>query len=103
MVVTPGISTGYCMARNRPARARSSTVMSRTSTPSSVMEPESTWYLGWPEIVYASVDLPEPFGPMIAWISPSLIVRVTPLRISFGPSSVSTVTCRSVMTSFMRG
>ncbi len=46
VVVTPGISTGYCMARNRPARARSSTVMSRTSTPSSVIEPESTWYFG---------------------------------------------------------
>ena len=33
---TPGTSTGYCMARNRPARARSSTVIDRTSTPSRV-------------------------------------------------------------------
>src|SRR5687767_12762385 len=32
---------------------------------------------------------------MIAWVSPALIVSVTPLRISFGPSSVSTLTCRS--------
>src|SRR3954466_2859301 len=32
---------------------------------------------------------------MIAWVSPSLMVRSTPLRISLGPSSVSTVTCRS--------
>ena len=36
---TPGTSTGYCMARNRPARARSSTVMDSTSCPSSVTEP----------------------------------------------------------------
>jgi len=32
--VTPGTSTGYCMARNRPARARSSTLISSRSTPS---------------------------------------------------------------------
>ena len=30
---TPGTSTGYCMARNRPARARSSTLISTTSWP----------------------------------------------------------------------
>jgi hypothetical protein len=35
---------------------------------------------------YAVVDLPDPFGPMIAWVSPSLMVSVTPLRISLGPS-----------------
>src|SRR5680860_1445458 len=46
---------------------------------------------------YASVDLPEPFGPMIAWVSPALMVRSTPFRISFGPSSVSTLTCRSLI------
>ena len=33
---------------------------------------------------------------MIAWVSPSLTVRSTPLRISLGPSSVSTETCRSL-------
>ena len=33
--LTPGTSTGYCMARNMPARARSSTVIARTSSPSS--------------------------------------------------------------------
>src|SRR3954447_14363785 len=32
---------------------------------------------------------------MIAWVSPGRIVSVTPLRISLGPSSVSTLTCRS--------
>jgi hypothetical protein len=45
---TPGTSTGYCMARNRPARARSSTLISRTSAPSRVIDPEVTVYLGWP-------------------------------------------------------
>ena len=38
------------------------------------------------------MDLPDPLGPMIACVSPLLIVSVTPLRISLGPSSVSTVT-----------
>src|SRR5687767_11086871 len=34
---------------------------------------------------------------MIAWVSPSRTVRVTPLRISLGPSSVSTETRRSLI------
>jgi len=46
--VTPGTSTGYCMARNRPARARTSTFMARTSSPSRVTVPPVTRYLGWP-------------------------------------------------------
>src|SRR5215208_4126298 len=37
-------------------------------------------------IALASVDLPDPFGPMRAWIWPSSIVRSTPLRISFSPA-----------------
>ena len=45
---TPGTSTGYCIARNSPARARSSTVIARTSSPSRVTEPAVTVYLGWP-------------------------------------------------------
>src|SRR6195952_3047311 len=94
-VDTPGISTGYCMARNKPARARASTVMASTSSPSRVTVPEVTWYFGWPASEYANVDLPEPFGPMIAWVSPELTVRSTPRRISCGPSSVCTETCRS--------
>ena len=36
---TPGTSTGYCMARNSPARARSSTVIASTSAPSRVTVP----------------------------------------------------------------
>ena len=47
---TPGTSTGYCIARNSPARARSSTFIARTSTPSRVTEPPVTVYFGWPAI-----------------------------------------------------
>src|SRR5215211_5165079 len=56
---TPGTSTGYCIARNRPARARSSTLMASTSSPSSVTLPEVIVYFGWPAIEYARVDLPD--------------------------------------------
>src|SRR3954453_15659111 len=41
-------------------------------------------------IVEASVDLPEPLGPISAWLSPLLTSRSTPLRISRS----STRTCR---------
>ena len=47
---TPGTSTGYCIARNSPARARSSTVMASTSAPSRVTVPPVIVYLGWPAI-----------------------------------------------------
>src|SRR3954453_18605856 len=93
--VTPGTSTGYCMARNRPARARSSTVIARTSSPSRVTVPPVIVYLGWPAIEYARVDLPDPLGPMIAWVSPERTVRSTPRRISLVSSPSPTVTCRS--------
>ena len=45
---TPGTSTGYCIARKRPARARSSTVIARTSSPSRVTLPPVMVYFGWP-------------------------------------------------------
>jgi hypothetical protein len=45
---TPGTSTGYCMARNSPARARSSTDISRTFSPSSSTSPPVTVYFGCP-------------------------------------------------------
>src|SRR6478752_3938993 len=96
-VDTPGTSTGYCMARNRPARARWSTVMASRSSPSRVTEPWATPYFGWPASEYASVDFPEPLGPMIACVSFDEMVRSTPRRISIGPSSVLTDTCRSRM------
>src|SRR3954465_9847695 len=41
-------------------------------------------------IAFASVDLPEPFGPMSAWNSPSRTCRSTPLRICLSPAE----TCR---------
>ena len=49
-LVTPGTSTGYCIARKRPALARSSTDISVTSSPSSSREPLVTSYRGWPAI-----------------------------------------------------
>ena len=41
-------------------------------------------------IALARVDLPEPFGPISAWMLPPSTSRLTPLRISL-PSAV---TCR---------
>src|ERR1700709_1621781 len=41
-------------------------------------------------IALASVDLPDPFGPMRAWNSPSRTWRSTPLRICLSPAE----TCR---------
>src|SRR5688572_7556844 len=37
-------------------------------------------------ITFASVDLPDPFGPISAWISPFETSRSSPLRISFSPA-----------------
>src|SRR3954451_22135501 len=41
-------------------------------------------------IAFASVDLPEPFGPIRAWNSPGRTCRSTPLRICLSAA----VTCR---------
>src|SRR5688572_31896654 len=48
--------------------------------------------------VLASVDLPEPFGPIRAWVSPFFTTRSTPCRIS--RSSVRT--CRFWISRVMR-
>src|SRR6478609_6536210 len=48
-------------------------------------------------MVDARVDLPEPLGPMMAWVWPVLMVRLTPFRISLVPCSVSMLTCRSLI------
>jgi hypothetical protein len=93
--VTPGTSTGYCIARTGPARARSSTVIDRHVLAVQRDGAAGDVYFGWPAIEYASVDLPEPFGPMIACVSPARTVRSTPRRISLVPCSDSTLTCRS--------
>src|SRR3954447_11507454 len=37
-------------------------------------------------ITFASVDLPEPLGPMSAWNSPERTCRSTPLRICLSPA-----------------
>src|SRR4249920_3277426 len=46
-------------------------------------------------ITFARVDLPEPFGPMSAWVSPCLTNRSMPFRISLP----STSACRSTISS----
>src|SRR5436190_5448832 len=88
--VTPGIATGYWNAMNRPARARSSGAASVTSSPLKRISPSLRSRDGCPMIAFASVDLPEPFGPMRAWISPADTSRSRPLRMGF-PSAL---TCR---------
>src|SRR3954449_1659934 len=88
--VTPGMATGYWKAMNSPERARSSGSASVTSTPSKRIWPSVTSKFGCPMIALASVDLPDPFGPISAWCSPSRTCRSTPLRICLSP----TETCR---------
>src|SRR6185312_10011923 len=65
-----------------PSRARSSADCSSRSLPSNRTSPCVTSYVSRPASTWASVLLPDPFLPMIAWTSPALIVRSTPLRIS---------------------
>src|SRR4051794_16630454 len=86
VTVTPGIATGYWNAMNRPARARSSGSASVMSSPRKRIWPSVTSRFGWPMMTFASVDLPEPFGPMRAWISPLLTDRSRPLRIFLSPA-----------------
>src|SRR5436190_640249 len=88
--VTPGMATGYWKAMNRPARARSSGSASVMSSPLKRIWPSVTSRFGWPMIAFASVDLPDPFGPISAWNSPGRTCRSTPLRICLSAA----VTCR---------
>src|SRR5215210_6048999 len=90
VVVTPGIATGYWKAMKRPATARASGSASVMSWPSKRIWPSVTSRVGWPMIALASVDLPEPLGPISAWNSPSRTWRSTPLRICLSPAE----TCR---------
>ena len=80
VTVTPGIATGYWKAMNRPMRARSSGSASVMSSPLKRIWPSVTSRLGWPMIALASVDLPEPLGPMSAWISPLVDGQVQALE-----------------------
>src|SRR3954471_11818025 len=75
---------------NRPATARSSGSASVMSLPSNRIWPSVTSRLGWPMITLASVDLPDPFGPISAWNSPERTWRSTPRRMDFSPA----LTCR---------
>src|SRR3954451_15690932 len=86
--VTPGIATGYWNAMNRPARARSSGSASVMSSPSNRIWPSVTSRLGWPMTALASVDLPDPFGPISAWNSPERTCRSTPLTMCLSPAEM---------------
>src|SRR4029079_13577021 len=87
---TPGIATGYWKAMKRPACERSSGAASVMSSPLKVIVPSVTSSAGWPMITLASVDLPEPLGPISAWTFPFSTSRSRPLRIFLS----STSTCR---------
>ena len=78
--VTPGIATGYWKAMNRPIRERSSGLASVMSSPLKVIVPSVTSRLGWPMIALARVDLPDPFGPIRAWIDALLDVEADALE-----------------------
>ena len=80
VTVTPGIATGYWKAMKRPSRARSSGSASVMSSPSEQDWPSVTSKFGLPMIALASVDLPEPLGPISAWNSPERTRRSTPLE-----------------------
>src|SRR5215212_9393674 len=86
VTVTPGTETGYWKAMKRPIRARSSGSASVMSSPPKWIVPSVTSRLGWPITTLARVDLPDPLGPMSAWISPSRTDRSTPLRICLSPT-----------------
>src|SRR5437660_10195731 len=65
-----------------PSRARTSGDSSRRFLPSNSTSPRVTSYDGCPASTFASVDLPEPFGPMMACTSPLVTLRSMPFRIS---------------------
>src|SRR4051795_12927304 len=87
VTVTPGTETGYWKAMKRPMRERSSGAAPVMSSPSNRIWPSVTSSEGWPMIALASVDLPDPLGPMSAWFSPERTVRSSPLRICLSPAA----------------
>src|SRR4051794_9108850 len=93
---TPAIVCGYWKARNMPALPRTSVGQSVMSSPRKTSRPCVTSYSGLASRVDASVDFPDPFGPMRACTSPAPTVRSTPFRID-GTSLLvpATRTCRS--------
>ena len=73
---------GLWKERKRPRRARSSGSIANRSWPLKSALPPVTSYEGWPTSTFVNVLLPDPFLPMMACVSPSLMVSVTPFRIS---------------------
>src|SRR6478735_1715858 len=100
---TPGTSVGYCIARNNPRCARWSGVRVVMSSPLKTTLPSRIRYPGRPMITLESVDLPDPLGPISAWISPCCTVRSIPRRISRSPTAArkpSTCSVAGARTSF---
>ena len=89
MTETPATSRGYWKARKSPALPRTSADQSVMSSPLKRIEPFVTTYSGLPRRTDASVDLPEPLGPMRAWTSPGRTTRSTPCRMPT-PSALET-------------
>src|SRR3954447_4188369 len=98
VMVTPGIATGYWKAMKRPRRARPPwafggvyppawTVEPPRHPPRQLIVPSVTSNAGLPMIALASVDLPEPLGPMSACTSPRSTVRSRPRRICLSPAA----------------
>jgi hypothetical protein len=84
---TPWISWGYWKARKSPALPRTSGPQAVMSSPWNQIRPSVISYSGLPSRVEASVDLPEPLGPMSACTEPVSMVRSTPLRMGTWCSS----------------
>src|SRR3954451_719595 len=71
--------------------------MASRSAPPNVALPSLTSHPARPASTYASVDLPEPLGPIIACTSPAGTCSDTPLRIGLS----ATVAWRLVMSSMV--
>src|SRR5690606_779438 len=71
-----------------PCRAASDGPVMVTGLPPTLMVPASAWYT--PVRMRISVDLPAPFSPTSAWISPGRQSNDTPLR-AFTPGKVLTM------------
>src|SRR5207244_8192396 len=97
---TPGISVGYWKARNSPIWARRSGLRTVMSWPLNRIWPSVPLYPGRPMITFASVDFPDPFGPMMAWTSPWGTTRSIPFRICLPSTSTRSPRTSRVTVSF---
>ena len=79
-----------------PLRRESWALCSSRGAPSNRISPESLRYT--PARILISVDLPAPFSPTRAWISPRRRVRSTPAR-AFTPGNSLVILRTSRMTS----